>query len=224
MDIAAQARSLFKSKYALALSILLLAQLAIQLGYSRSEVVPPVPSLKEIPTSFAHWNLLQEGVIEQSIMDVLRADEAISRFYGDGQGYVSLFMAYFKSQRTGQAPHSPKNCLPGGGWTPTESGQVVIPLPDQGREIIVNKYLVTKGDTSSLVLYWYQSLDRVVASEYMAKIYLVADAIRHNRTDTALVRVVVPVGPDGPDRALAKGTDFIQRSFSAYQMYFPPAT
>ncbi len=224
MDFAAQMRSLLKSKYAIALTLMLVAQLAIQQGYSRQESVPNVPSLKEIPTSFPNWNLLQEGVIEQGVLDVLKADEAITRYYGDGQGYLSLFMAYFKTQRTGQAPHSPKNCLPGGGWTPTESGEVVIPLPAQGREITVNKYLVSKGDSSSLVLYWYQSVDRVVASEYLAKIYLVTDAIRYNRTDTALVRVVVPVGNGDVDKALARGTDFIQQSFSAYQVYFPPAT
>ena len=41
-----------------------------------------------------------------------------------------------------------------------------------------------------LVLYWYQSHGRVIASEYWGKIYMVTDAIRLNRTDAALVRVL----------------------------------
>ncbi len=224
MDVIARFRRLFQNKYSIALTIILGTQLALMQGYSREENVPDVPSLKEIPTTFPGWKLLQEGVIEKEVLDVLRADEAITRYYSNGNGYLSLFIAYFKTQRTGQTPHSPKNCLPGGGWTPSESGEVDIVIPEMDRTIRVNKYLVTKGDNASLVLYWYQSMSRVVASEYWAKIYLVTDAIRHNRTDTALVRVVVPVGPDGADAALAKGTDFIQQSFSTYQSYFPPAS
>ena len=42
-------------------------------------------------------------------------------------------------------------------------------------------------------MYWYQSRQRVVASEYTAKFWVMADAIRLNRTDTALVRVVMPI-------------------------------
>ncbi|MCW5964664.1 MAG: EpsI family protein [Bryobacterales bacterium] len=224
MDVVAQVRKLFRSKYAIALTVVLATQIALMQGYTREEDVPTVPSLKEIPTSFDNWKLLQEGVIEQAVLDVLRADEAMTRYYSNGDGYLSLFIAYFKTQRAGQAPHSPKNCLPGGGWTPSESGEVDIDLPYQNRTIRVNKYLVSKGDSTSLVLYWYQSLDRVVASEYWAKIYLVTDAIRYNRTDTALVRIVVPVGEAGADAALAKGTDFIQQSFGSYQVYFPPAS
>ncbi|HEY0565736.1 MAG TPA: EpsI family protein, partial [Terriglobales bacterium] len=34
---------------------------------------------------------------------------------------------------------------------------------------------------------------RSVASEYWAKFYLISDAIRKNRTDGALVRVITPV-------------------------------
>ena len=34
---------------------------------------------------------------------------------------------------------------------------------------------------------------RVVASEYWGKVYTVLDAVRYNRTDAALVRVVVPI-------------------------------
>ena len=49
-----------------------------------------------------------------------------------------------------------------------------------------------------MVLYWYQSHGRVVASEYWGRIYTVTDAIRYNRTDAALVRVIVPILGDTP--------------------------
>jgi len=43
------------------------------------------------------------------------------------------------------------------------------------------------------VLYWYWAHDRAVASEYLAKFYLVADSIRMNRSDGSLVRVTTPL-------------------------------
>src|SRR5512140_2979007 len=156
-----------------------------------------------VQAAIGGWRLGQEGVIEKEVRDVLQADDLLSRTYvhAESQNVASLFVAYFRSQRTGVAPHSPKNCLPGSGWVPSESSIVPIAVPGRAEPIPVNLYLVSKGDAQSVVLYWYQSRGRAVASEYSAKIYTVLDAIRFNRTDTALVRVVVPVTGGGQDAA-----------------------
>ncbi|MGD0014201.1 MAG: exosortase C-terminal domain/associated protein EpsI, partial [Bryobacteraceae bacterium] len=73
----------------------------------------------------------------------------------------------------------------------------------------------------SVVLYWYQSRERVIASEYSAKFYLVADAIRYNRTDTALIRVVVPVTGNDVQRSTDTARDFVQAFFSALRDFLP---
>ena len=87
---------------------------------------------------------------------------------------------------------------------PSVSDEIAITIPGRAEPIEANRYVVAKGDQKSLVLYWYQSRDRVVASEYKAKFYVVADALRYNRTDTALVRVVVPI-IDGDVEKIAEG-------------------
>src|SRR5206468_854674 len=147
------------------------------------------------------WNLAQTGVIEQEVLDVLKADDILNREYCNaanpdctktGIGLASFFVASFRTQRNGKAPHSPKNCLPGSGWVPLSSGEIAIDV-GRGAPINVNRYVVASGSNRQLVLYWYQSRDRAVANEYKAKFWVMADAIRLNRTDTALVRVVVPV-------------------------------
>lgn len=226
MDLRRQLASLFTSRHAMVLTVVLVAQMAILYGYSREENVPRIPALSTFPTEFPGWTMIREGKVEDEVLAVLRADDTLTRVYSDGRDVASLFMAYFKTQRTGQAPHSPKHCLPGSGWTPSQSGFLDIKLPDQDRTITVNRYVVTRGEDSSVVLYWYQSLDRVVASEYLAKVYLVTDAIRFNRTDTALVRVVVPVPKTegGVDSAEKVGVSFIQKMFPAVGVYFPPAS
>lgn len=204
------------------LTVLLLAQAAVLYGFSRKEVVPPSPPLKTMPGAMpGGWRLLQEGVIEPEVQQVLKADDLLSRTYRGESGVpLHLFIAAFRSQRTGQAPHSPKNCLPGAGWVPSKSEIVTLDIP--GRDPIeINQYVVQKGDSASVVLYWYQSRDRSVASEYKAKYYVVRDALAENRTDTALIRVVVPF--DGKNSATASATakSFIQAAFPTIRSFLP---
>ena len=209
------------SRAVVILTVLLLAQAAVFYGFSRGELAPPHRPLDQLPRTFNSWTMIKEGVMEKEIQDVLRADDYLTRWYAKPQAPVaSIFVAFFKSQRTGQSPHSPKNCLPGGGWIWTVNDQIPITLPDS-RVIEVNRYVVQKGDQKSLVLYWYQSRDRVVASEYAAKVYVVADALRYNRTDTALVRVEVPVVEGNDQVATEAAVDFVKSFFSTLRGYFP---
>jgi EpsI family protein len=203
------------------LSIVLIAQAAVFLGTSRKEDVPSALPLKELATSAGNWTLAREGIIDKETLDVLAADDTLTRQYvdRDRSALAGLFIAFFKTQRSGQMPHSPKNCLPGAGWVPSESGKIVIEVPGE-RAIEVNRYLVSRGDEQSLVLYWYQTRNRVVASEYKARVYLIADALRYNRTDTALVRVTVPV-LGNPARAEAAAVDFVKAFFAPLRHHLP---
>jgi EpsI family protein len=135
--------------------------------------------------------------IDQETLDVLGVGDFVSRVYArsDVRQPVSLFIGYFPTQRTGQTIHSPKHCLPGAGWT-FESSATVDLTDAAGKSHRVGEYLIANGDARDFVLYWYQAHGRSVANEYMAKIYMVADAIRMNRTDGALVRIITPIGPN----------------------------
>jgi len=211
-----------RGRHAAILSVLLAAQMAGLYAISRDEKVPLRQPLSTFPKTIGGWSMVQEMELDAATAEVLRADETLSRTYFDKgrNAAASLFVAYFKSQRTGQAPHSPKNCLPGSGWEPSESGSVAVDIPGRAKPITVNRYVVSRGDSRSVVLYWYQTPRRVVASEYAAKIYLVADAIRYNRTDTALVRVVVPVTSDA-DAATGAAKDFVRAIFDRVTSYLP---
>jgi EpsI family protein len=166
---------------------------------------------------------VQDAPLDKETLDVLKADDILSRVYQNrNNGEVaSLFVAYFETQRTGKAPHSPKNCLPGTGWVPTVSGMIDVPIAGQSNPIQVNRYVVARGSNQSLVLYWYQARNRVIASEYEAKIFTVTDAIRYNRTDTALVRVVVPVQRGDVQRATDTAVSFVQAFFEPLKDYLP---
>ena len=72
-----------------------------------------------------------------------------------------------------------------------------------------------------MVLYWYQSQRRVIASEFSAKFWLVMDSIRYHRSDTALVRVTIPVGAGGDNAATQQGEDFVESMFPVLKSYLP---
>jgi EpsI family protein len=213
--------SFLKSRPAFLLSAFLVVQGSLFYGFSRSETPAAYTSLDKFPTKIGGWRMVQQGVMEQEVKDVLRADDYITRDYAATRTkYANLFVAFFKSQRAGQTPHSPKNCLPGSGWVWTVSDTIPVNIP--GRDPIqINRYIVSKGEDRSVVLYWYQSRDRVIASEYKAAAFVALDALRYNRTDTSLVRVVVPIINGQQEAATQTGIEFIQTFFTTLRQFFP---
>ena len=211
-----------KSKPALVVSVLLIGQAAVLYSAIRPEAAINPKPLAQMPLQLGEWSFTQEGVVDQDTRDILKADDLLLREYQDGLTGArgTLFVAAFQSQRTGKTPHSPKNCLPGSGWTQLSSDMYPI---DVGRPqpIVVNRYVVQNGETRSLVLYWYQSRDRVVASEYNAKFWVMADAIRYNRTDTALVRVVMPIEGGDEGAATNEAVSFVKQFFAPLRAILP---
>jgi len=203
--------------------VLVLQSVCMYLVLQREEHIPPRQKLSFTPDRLGGWVKSQEGVVEKEVQDVLKADDLLSRTYAspDGRRLASLFVAYFESQRTGKAPHSPKNCLPGAGWLPTVTDEIEVQIPGDAAPIPVNRYVIQKGNSQSVVLYWYHSYNRVVASEYSAKIWLVLDSIRQNRSDTALVRVVMNSRPDDLDAATEACVRFVQASYPGLRPYLP---
>ena len=203
------------------MSIVLLAQAGIFYGFSRQEQVPLHKPLQDFSLNSPLWTTQQDMPLDKETLEVLQADDILSRVYknNDTGVFATLFVAYFQTQRTGKTPHSPKNCLPGSGWVPSESGYVEIPVAGEAKPISVNHYVVSRGDNQSIVLYWYQSHNRVVASEYSAKIFTVTDAIRYNRSDTSLVRVVIGADHGDGKSADKSAIEFVQSFFEPLKAY-----
>jgi EpsI family protein len=202
-------------------TIALLAQAVAFYAFSRTEYTPRAAPFAVFPTVLGSYQMAVEGVVEQEVRDVLKADDVLTRTYAGSERIpINLFIAAFKTQRNGKTPHSPKNCLPGSGWSQLVNEQITIDLPGLGPSK-VNHYVVAKGDDRSSVIYWYQSRDRIVGSEYLAKFYSVADSIRYNRSDTAIVRVVVPVLNGDQATADRRAIDFIHAAFPAVREALP---
>lgn len=197
---------------------------------ARASHIEPVPvrtSFDTFPMQIGAWRGTALPPFPESIMAVLRVDDYVNRvYYAPARYGVGLYIGYYGSQRQGDSIHSPMNCMPGAGWEPVSHQTLTIPVADAGSSsaIAVNRYVIQKGIDRQLVLYWYQSHGRAVANEYWSKFYLIRDAVRLNRTDAALVRVIVPIPPnldEGESRAEQEATEFVRSMFPSLSTYLP---
>ena len=214
--------SFLSSTYAKVLAGVLVVQGGIFYAIAmRAENMPAVPPLSQFPGGFDGWSLIKESKIEPEVQDILKADDLLSRFYTNGRVGAYLFIAFFKTQREGQSPHSPKNCLPGAGFEPLESFPIDIKVPSRQQPIHVNRFLTARGEEKTVTLYWYQSHDRIIADEFAAKFWLIADSIRYRRSDCALVRIVVQVNNDDTASASKTAVEFAQAVFPSLSHQLP---
>jgi exosortase D (VPLPA-CTERM-specific) len=162
--------------------------------HASKEVIPNYDPPSLIPSQIDGWRGIDE-VIDRQTLDILGPGEYLVRDYentAQPQPPVNLYIAYFPSQKAGDTIHSPDHCLPGAGWIPISREVIDLRLPD-GTLFPANRYVVSKLGDRQIVLYWFQAHGRALANEYWAKYYLVSDAVRMNRSDGALVRLMTPM-------------------------------
>jgi EpsI family protein len=125
------------------------------------------------------------------VVALLGVDDYVYRTYVRDGVPLNLYAGYYDSQRRGDTMHSPRNCLPGAGWQPVESG--VTDIPAATGAVRVNRYVIQKGAQRQVALYWYHGRGRVIANEYANKAYLMWDAATSRRTNGGMVRIITPV-------------------------------
>jgi EpsI family protein len=178
--------------------------------------------LSDFPVHLSGWTATDQP-IDAETLEALGAGDFLSRVYSSDESAapISLLVGYFPTQRTGTTIHSPKNCLPASGWA-FESSSTVLLEDVAGKTHRIGEYVIANADNRQFVIYWYQAHGRSVSNEYMAKIYLISDAIRMNRTDGALVRVITPIRSSGPlSEAKLRAEAFVRELFPALPRFIP---
>jgi EpsI family protein len=200
--------------------LLLLGALLVLQFRSAGEAVPIRKPFDTFPDTVGTWRSQEDRLFNADVLNTLKADDYLMRRYTDPAGRnLWLYIGYWATQRKGAQIHSPRNCLPAGGWEPVEAGRATIPLGGHG-QVTVNRYLIQKDREMQVVLYWYQSQGRVVAGELPAKIEMVRSAIFRNRTDGALVRVSTSVS-GGVEETTARLVAYVQALYPVLGEYLP---
>ena len=157
--------------------------------------------LEMIAPNIAGWVGSNNPPLSDAVLEELVPTSYLSRTYKRDGHAIGLFIAYYAKQRAGESMHSPKHCLPGAGWEVWQYGMIDVPV--NGRMETINKYNVENAGNRDLVLYWYQSRQRIIARELVGKILLVRDAVVDGRTGGSLVRLTLPDRPGALEEGVA---------------------
>jgi EpsI family protein len=179
---------------------------------------PLAQPLESIPRQLGPWTGATDRPLDQATEDVLRATSYLSRSYQRDGLSLDFFTAFYALQEAGETMHSPRNCLPGGGWEVWRHDTAELTV--DGKTVTLNEYGVQNGRSRMIVLYWYQTPERIVASEYYAKLCLVWDAVMSSRTSGSIVRIVAPDHPGALEAAL----DLAGAIIPEVQKCLPPAS
>jgi EpsI family protein len=208
---------------AVIVSVILLVGSVLIGQASHTEPVLLRQPLSALPLQIDGWRGAPAPPFDARVVRVLGVDEYVHRSYSSSSnGVASLYIGYYNSQRQGDTMHSPLNCMPGSGWEPMSRERLTLDLADAegSRAADVNRLVIQKGADRQTVLYWYQSRGRVVASEYISKMFTILDAIRTHRTDGALVRVIVPIAGD-ETRSVRAAVAFTKSLYPHLRTYLP---
>lgn len=190
----------------------------------RSETIPNRAEFSTMPLNFADWSG-REGRFEQEVIDALKVkDYIVADFVNSTSGTAAnLYIAYYESQRKGASVHSPKTCMPGGGWEIKQLTQVELNTESYpGKKLQINRAVIQKGEANNLVYYWFQQRGRIITNEYLAKWYIFWDALTRNRTDGSLVRLTVEFSnAEGIEEAEKQLQNFVAKIAPILPQYIP---
>ena len=208
-----------KAPIAIAIVIVLLAAFSTFSIKHRDEIIPKRESFNSFPLEVNGWKGRTYD-FENGENNMLQLKDYLLINYNKANTNINVYAGYTESQRAaGSVPHSPKACIPGGGWEITEAKLHEVVLNDQ-KTIKVTRLLIAKGQSKQLVYYWFNQRGRDLSNEFSMKFALLYDAIQMNRTDGAMLRFTVPVYKTvaESDRALE---GFIRDTYPLLPRYIP---
>jgi exosortase D (VPLPA-CTERM-specific) len=178
------------------LATLLFASLFINWFETRGETAVARQKLSLVSNNLGDWK--QRGgdiTFSEQTESVLRASDYVMREYEKDGVIANLYVGYYASQRGGATYHSPQNCLPGAGWE-MKNPQLVEITTKSGKSFTANKFFIENGTKREIMIYWYLGRGRANASEYTDKLFTIIDSITKQRSDGAMIRILIPAGND----------------------------
>lgn len=191
-----------------------------------TSTVSPVPitkSLSSFPQIIGNYKLSSSFQSSAGVLELLGVDDYIQYNYvSDAGDSINLYVGYYRAVGVEGSYHSPKNCIPGGGWGIDTIKNVRLNQGIEGNtKSTVSEMLIRHGAEYQVVLYWFQNRGRIIASEYWEKVYLVLDALVKGRRDGAFVRIISPAPNSQIAETEARVMAFAEKVMPLLENYLP---
>lgn len=220
--------------YLAALALIVLVMIAVPLLPKQTAVIPERQDLAGFPLALPGWKGRFDPMEQQFIDSLSFDDYLMANYVSPDRELVNFYVGYYATQNKGKVPHSPRGCIPSGGWRIVgmerqmvdvwEETPATAALPS-APQIPVNSVIIQKGKDRQLVYYWFEQRGRVLTSEFAVKWYIFWDSITQGRSDGALIRLVTPL-PEGSEMAEAhrRLRDFTRRVQPELERFVPGRT
>lgn len=206
-----------------ALALISAAAVASLFVHRDNLLSPPRQMLVGLPSQLEGWRHELRPLFGNTDMESDSDDYVLADFSHPRGDQVNLYIAYLNMQRDGHSWHSPRQCIPGGGWK-IETHTIEPATAVDGKRYHLNRLVIENRGHRQLVYYWYDQRSRKIANEFVMKSLLILDALRLRRTDGAMIRVITLVDPkEGIEAADARLKAFIEEMEPKLPAFVPPA-
>jgi len=156
---------------------------------ARAEQDTPSKPLLDFPLVLGNW-VGRSQPMNISIVDFLKVSDYTLADYISSDQRVNLYIAYYQSLDEEAFPHSPRQCIPGGGWEIVSVSDKMLPQRE------VRRVKIERNGYTQLVYYWYQQGSDSLAGEYQLKWNTMLRSLSEGRTDTSLVRLTTLIAKE----------------------------
>lgn len=190
---------------------------------NRSQHIPARPALAEFPMELGDWQGRPIPLDDQTQRALGASDSLLVDFAQGGTGIpVNMWLAYYATQVDESSIHSPKDCLPGGGWEYVSIQEIDAPATTSaGHGFKLNRALIAKGQERMMVYYWLDMRGRQLTNDLSLKFYNLWDSFSMQRSDGALVRLMTYVDPnETPEQAEQRLRSFLATAYPVMEPQF----
>jgi EpsI family protein len=207
-------------KFCYGLAIALLAVTGLFLNMHESRAVPMNKSLSAFPQVVGEWRMIEDEEFTAGVLEQLKPTDYLSRIYADTRGeLMQFYVGYHNGGEDAGEIHSPKHCLPGGGWSFGNSEHLTLDMGG-GKQVTLLKTVLEKDGEMMRLLYWYQVMDESLTNEYRLKLASVVNSVLHGRKDASFVRFILPKYT-GTQQEVDKGLGFIRTVYPELIRFLP---
>ncbi len=171
------------------LGSLIVAAIASSPIAERKSATIVIKPLSSFPEMLGQWRANQSRLPASVVESAAASDYYNGTFTSPTNKKINLYISYYEDQKLGPAPHSPTLCIPGDGWK-IMSNEPFLLKSKKGASIEVSRLIITKGEHTIITYYWLKQGSNIFRQQFMARLNLIWFAIKENRADAALIRMV----------------------------------
>lgn len=181
------------------------------------EVVPMKKAFSDFPLHWKGW-VGEIHQLDDVVLEKLRVSDYTLREYRKGHNSVTLYIGYYGAQGEGAQIHSPKHCLPGGGWF--KVSEKIRTTDINNNKVRFVEAVYQKANSKEMFIYWYKMKNAFITNEYTLKLYMILNSLKYRRNDAAFIRLSSSVISNSKDTSLLI-ENFMKDFLPLFKDYLP---